>query len=292
MTPAPNRHPDTVDLVDGSRQADQPAGSPARHEGQRLATGDALASPSRRSGDVAPTALYQQVKEYIARQIQGGAWRPGDRVPSEQELVTRFGVSRMTVNRALRELSEQGRVVRMAGVGTFVAEQKPQSTLLSVVNLQDEIRMRGHDYACDVILIERAAAPMDVAAALDLRTGESVFHSICVHREDGVPIQLEDRYVNPRVAPDFINQDFATVKPGEYLLRHVPYDQVEHVVDAVAASAEQASQLEMSPTQPCLLLTRRTWTAGTPVTFVRCLHPGNRYRLGSRFRADGNPAFG
>jgi GntR family histidine utilization transcriptional repressor len=239
-----------------------------------------------------PTALYQQVKEYIARQIQSGAWQPGDRVPSEQELVTRFGVSRMTVNRALRELSEQGRVVRVAGVGTFVAEHKPQSTLLSVVNLQDEIRMRGHDYACDVILVERVAASIEVAAALELRTGESVFHSVCVHREDGVPVQLEDRYVNPRVAPDFISQDFTGIKPGEYLLRNVPYDQVEHVVDAISATPDQAAQLEMPPTQPCLMLTRRTWTNGVPVTFVRCLHPGNRYRLGSRFRADGNPAFG
>ncbi|WER45298.1 histidine utilization repressor [Cupriavidus sp. WKF15] len=239
-----------------------------------------------------PTALYQQVKEYIARQIQSGAWQPGDRVPSEQELVNRFGVSRMTVNRALRELSEQGRVVRVAGVGTFVAEHKPQSTLLSVVNLQDEIRMRGHDYACDVILVERVAASIEVAAALELRTGESVFHSVCVHREDGVPVQLEDRYVNPRVAPHFISQDFSQIKPGEYLLRNVPYDQVEHVVDAISATPDQAAQLEMPPTQPCLMLTRRTWTNGVPVTFVRCLHPGNRYRLGSRFRADGNPAFG
>ncbi|MCG5260830.1 histidine utilization repressor [Cupriavidus gilardii] len=260
--------------------------------GTRRTTTRPDANGHRPSPDATPTALYQQVKEYIARQIQSGAWQPGDRVPSEQELVNRFAVSRMTVNRALRELAEQGRVVRVAGVGTFVAEHKPQSTLLSVVNLQDEIRMRGHDYACDVILVERASASIEVAAALDLRTGESVFHSVCVHREDGVPVQLEDRYVNPRVAPDFINQDFSGVKPGEYLLRHVPYDQVEHVVDAVAATPEQASQLEMPVTQPCLLLTRRTWTAGTPVTFVRCLHPGNRYRLGSRFRADGNPAFG
>jgi GntR family histidine utilization transcriptional repressor len=243
------------------------------------------------SSPISPTALYQQVKSYIAREIQSGAWRPGDRVPSEQELVTRFGVSRMTVNRALRELAEQGRVVRVAGVGTFVAEQRPQSTLLSVVNLQDEIRQRGHAYACDFILAERVPAPVDVAAALSLHTGESVFHTVCVHREDGVPVQLEDRYVNPRVAPDFIQQDFSRIQPGEYLLRNVPYDQVEHVVDAMLATPEQADRLDMPVMQPCLLLTRRTWTHGTPVTLVRCLHPGNRYRLGSRFRADGNPAF-
>jgi GntR family histidine utilization transcriptional repressor len=177
-------------------------------------------------------------------------------------------------------------------VGTFVAEEKPQSTLLSVVNLPDEIRMRGHDYACDVVTVERVAATLEVAAALELRTGESVFHSVCVHRENGLPVQLEDRYVNPRVSPDFINQRFDDIKPGEYLLRTVPYDQVEHVVDATAATQEQADLLDMAVGQPCLLLTRRTWTHGTPVTFVRCVHPGTRYRLGGRFRAEGNPAFG
>jgi len=61
---------------------------------------------------------------------------------------------------------------------------------------------------------------------------------------------------------------------------------------AIAATPEQAAQLEMPGSQPCLLLTCRTWTGGTPVTFVRCLHPGSRYRLGSCFRADGSPAFG
>ena len=121
-------------------------------------------------------ALYEQVKDHIARKIQEGIWRAGDRLPSENELVTQFGISRMTVNRALRELVEQGRIVRVAGVGSFVAEDKPQSTLLQIANLASEIRQRGHDYRCDVLTVERTSATLEVAAALDLRTGESVFH--------------------------------------------------------------------------------------------------------------------
>ncbi len=237
-------------------------------------------------------ALYQQIKDHISRKIQDGSWPPGHRLPSEHELVAQFGISRMTVNRALRELTEQGRVVRVAGVGSFVAEEKPQSTLLQIANLASEIRQRGHDYRCEVLVVERISASLEVAAALDLRLGDSVFHSLCVHLEDGVPVQLEDRYVNPRVVPDFGAQDFSLQQPSEYLVRNVPFDQVEHVVDAVLPTAEQAERLAMVPTQPCLLLTRRTWTRGVPVTVVRCLHPASRYRLGSRFRADGNPVFG
>ena len=237
-------------------------------------------------------ALYQQVKDFIARRIQEGVWRAGDRLPSENDLVTQFGVSRMTVNRALRELMEQGRIVRVAGVGSFVAEDKPQSTLLQIANLASEIRQRGHDYRCDVLSVERVSATLEVAAALDLRTGESVFHSLCIHREDGIPVQLEDRHVNPSQVPQFTQQDFLQQQPSEYLVRNVPFDQIEHVVDAVMPTPEQAALLEMNVGEPCLLLTRRTWSRGVPITVVRCLHPASRYRLGSRFRADGNPVQG
>jgi GntR family histidine utilization transcriptional repressor len=242
--------------------------------------------------DLPSLALYAQVKEHITRKIQDGTWPPGHRLPSEHELVVQFGISRMTANRALRELVAQGRVVRVAGVGSFVAENKPQSTLLQIANIASEIRARGHDYGYQLITAERIATSADVAAWLDLRSGESVFHSVCLHLEDGVPVQLEDRYVNPRVVPDFLDQPLAATPPSEYLVRSVPFDQIEHLVDAVLPTNEQAERLAMPPAEPCLLLTRRTWTHTVPVTMVRCLHPASRYRLGSRFRADGNPHTG
>ena len=240
----------------------------------------------------APAALYEAVKEHIRRRIREGHWRSGDRVASEHELVAELGVSRMTANRALRELAQQGVLVRVAGVGTFVAEEKPKSPLLRVANLGDEIRARGHAYACDLIRAECLPASPEVAEALELDPGSPVFHALCVHREEGLPIQLEDRYVNPAAAPAFLEQDYRVLQPGEYLLRTVPLDEVEHVVDAVAASAEEAALLGLKPGTPCLVLNRRTWSGGLAVTCVRCTHPGSRYRLGSRFRVSGPQVHG
>jgi GntR family histidine utilization transcriptional repressor len=91
------------------------------------------------------------------------------------------------------------------------------------------------------------------------------------------------------VVPDFAQQDFSVQQPSEFLVRTVPFDEIEHVVDAVLPNSEQAQRLQMDASEPCLLLTRRTWTQGTPVTLVRCLHPASRYRLGSRYRSNGNP---
>lgn len=233
-----------------------------------------------------PVALYQQIKSHVTQHIADGSWPAGARVPSEQTLVQQFGVARMTVNRALRELAEQGLIVRVPGVGSFVAENKPQSNLLRIANIAQEIAQRGHDHRFELIVMQRVAASPEVAAALELEVASSVFHLQGVHFENEVPVQLENRYVNPRMAPDFMAQDFTREQPSAYLVRNVQFDQMEHVVDAMLPTAEQARWLQMPPEQPCLVLTRRTWLRGTPVTWVQCVHPGMRYRLGSRFRTD------
>ncbi len=192
----------------------------------------------------------------------------------------------MTVNRALRELTAEGQLERVAGVGTFVAEGKPQSNLLLIAHIRDEIDARGHEYLCKVITQAREPASFEVAAAFGLGVDTSLFHLVCVHMENGRPIQLEDRYVNPAAAPDFLAQDFTAGPPSEYLFNNVSHYEleIEHVVDASLPTAEQARLLHMRTDEPCLTLTRRTWTNGTPVTLVHCVHPGNRYRLGSRFK--------
>lgn len=237
-------------------------------------------------------ALYLAVKEHIRRKIQSGAWKVGDRITSEHELVAELGVSRMTVHRGLRELAAEGLVQRVAGVGTFVADGKAESSLLQVVNIAEEIRARGHVHGFTLLEAVRKSAPMTVAAALSLAPGDPVFHVLGVHFEDGLPMQLEDRYVNPRACPAFLEQDFGQVLPGEFLLAAVPLDEVEHGVDATAATPEEAQRLGLAPGSPCLVLTRRTWSRGLCVTFVRCIHPGSRYRLGTRFRPGSGPGVG
>jgi GntR family histidine utilization transcriptional repressor len=246
-----------------------------------------LVRMNRRRSAAVPVARFEQVKEYIRTRILSGEWRPGDRIPSELALVDELGVSRMTINRALRELAEQGVLARFPGVGTFIAEEKPQSTLLMIAHVGDEIRARGHEYRYSIELSAREAAAGQVSSAMGLRPGASVFHIICVHRENGVPVQMEDRYVNPEIAPKFLEQDFTSVRPSEYLFNSVPAHEVEHVVDAHLPTRADALLLEIGLDQPCLTLVRRTWVNGTAVTFARFVHPGSRYRLGCRFSGEG-----
>ena len=231
------------------------------------------------------TTLYQFVKEHIRQRIHEGVWKAGDRIPSEHELVAELGVSRMTVHRALHEMAEQGTLVRYAGIGTFVAEERPQSGLLKITNIANEIRARGHEYDCDVIQVGRESANLEVASALGVHTGESVFHALCVHRENGVPIQVEDRWVNPLCAPDYMEQDFGLVTPNEYLVKAAPLQGASFSIEALTPPREIADMLAIDTRQPCLVLRRQTLSAGQVATIATMWHPGHRYQFAGSFSA-------
>ena len=223
--------------------------------------------------------LYLAVKQLIHERSDSGVWPPNFRVPSENELVSELGVSRMTANRALRELANEGVIKRVQGVGSFVAERKGGTALFEVRNIAEEIRKRGHTHTAEIIRMQRDAAAPEISDALGIGLGEVVFHSIIVHFENGVPAQVEDRYVNPGVAPDYADQDFTQTTPYAYLTAVAPLSQAEHVVEAVLPQAWEAKLLAISPADPCLLIRRRTWSAARCVTAVRLLYPGARYRM-------------
>ncbi|SLM62189.1 Histidine utilization repressor [Dickeya aquatica] len=231
----------------------------------------------------APAPIYLRVKQAIISQIRSGIWQSHQRVPSESELVSELGVSRMTINRALRELTSEGFLVRMQGVGTFVAEQKAQTALLEVHNIADEITARGHRHRCQVLLLTTLAADSEQATLLDILPGQPLFHSHIVHYENDVPVQLEQRYVNPQLAPDYLQQDFAQDTPHSYLSRVAPLTAGEHRVEAVAASAGQRELLALGEREPCLLIHRRTWHGSRVVTAAQLFYPGSRYQLVGRF---------
>lgn len=230
-----------------------------------------------------PAPLYARVKQMVMDKILGGDWQPNDRVPSEAELVQQFGFSRMTINRALRELTAEGMLIRMQGVGTFVAEPKGQSALFEIHSIAAEIAARQHQHRCDVVLMRTEEADREQALALNIQPGSPVFHSILIHYENELPIQLEDRYVNPTVAPDYLLQDFTQTTPHSYLNQVAPLTEGEHIVEAASASPQQSKWLRIEPHEPCLLIYRRTWSAHHNVTSARLLYPGSRHRLKGHF---------
>lgn len=248
--------------------------------------------PSRPADErVTPGPLYELLKRSVIGQIESGTWTPGMRIPSENEIAAQWAVSRQTANRALRELSDEGYITRVQGVGSFVADRKYQSGL-ELHSLADEIAARGHVHRAEVLVHEREIADDFVAWSLDLSSGAVVFHSKILHHESGLPIQLEDRFVNPAADPDYLAEDYSTITPAQRLLRVLPIvEMVEEAIEATVPTDEIMEHLQMDAKQPCLVVRRRTWANGAPVTLVTLTHPGHRYRIVVKFRP-GESGFG
>jgi GntR family histidine utilization transcriptional repressor len=228
--------------------------------------------------------LYLKVKEHILANIASGAWAPGARVPSEHELVEQFSISRMTANRALRELSSDGWLTRIAGVGTFVSEPRPRASLVELKDIADEIAARGHRHTMRVIASGRYAATPALAHEFETAEATALFHILVAHDENGVPVQIEDRWVNADLAPGFLDRDLAAETSTAFLLRALPVDELEHIVEAAMPAPEERRLLDIGPHEPCLVLRRRSWSRGRVATLAAFTYPASRHALYSRYR--------
>jgi GntR family histidine utilization transcriptional repressor len=228
---------------------------------------------------------YEQVKAWIKQHIGSGQWKPGDPVPSEAALMQQFGISRMTVNRALRELAAEGLVTRIQGSGTRVAQLHRISSRLTIRDIHEEVVERGHVHTTRVIRAEREKAGAEVAVSLGLRAGAAVFHTVLIHMENGVPIQYEDRYVNPAAAPEYLDTDFTHTSPTLHLLRHAPLTEASYSIEACLPSALEAKELAIKRTEPCLVMMRRTVSGAHVASIARLIYPGTRYSFAGQFQA-------
>lgn len=228
--------------------------------------------------------LYEQIKNYLRDGIQAGIWKPGEKIPSEFEIMEQMGASRMTVHRAFRELSAEGVVLRVQGAGSFVQSPAPHSPLLEIRDIAEDIARRGHQHRAEVLTLESRLARADIAAEFQHHDHKKLFYSEILHFENDIPVQLEERYVSPNFAPGYLQQDFTQQTPNRYLQNIAPATEVEHIIHASTANARIQKLLRLADHAPCLCLLRRTWTQAGPATRSLLTHPGERYSLGSRYK--------
>lgn len=231
-----------------------------------------------------PAAAYAHIKNYLKDGLSAGRWPPGTLMPSESELVTQFRVSRMTANRAVRELQAEGLVKRVQGVGTFATQPYRASSTLTIRDLHDEITERGHRHRSDVHMARAEVVTEALAPRIGLPVGSEVFHTLIVHSENGVPLLCEDRYVNPARAPDYLDVDFTKTTPTNYLLTVAPLWEAQYSIEAQLPTEQEAELLGVKPSEPCLIVIRRTESQGSPITLARLVHPGSRYTIEGSFK--------
>ena len=236
---------------------------------------------------------YQRIKNAILDNIHSGKWQAGNAISTEMALAEEFGVSRMTVNRALKELSEERVLERRQGSGTFVAQQQFNHTFVEVRNIAEDLKSANRDYEAKVVSKRAVTASMlddelrrkfgiDEMATVthtDASDAPVLYEVKIIHVADDQPIQFEERWVDAKKVPEFIEQDFTVVNTSDYLVAKIPLESGSYTIRALAAPNEVADALQIAAQSPTLVLRRQTYSAGQVVTFVKMWHAGDRYQF-------------
>jgi GntR family transcriptional regulator, histidine utilization repressor len=206
----------------------------------------------------------------------------GELLPTEFELAAEFGCSRATINRAMRELSEEGIIDRRKKAGTRVRISPIRQAKFEIPIVRKAVEAAGGVFRYSLIKREVAVAPDWLKAQLSLRPRTRALHVNCMYYSDGNPYMFEDRWINLDVVPEAETADFNSEIPNEWLAKEVPFTNAEIQFSATAATQDLASFLLIAPGDPVFTAHRTTWLDGNAVTTTRQYYMRG-YRMVARY---------
>jgi len=214
--------------------------------------------------------------------------KPGQLIPSEQELSSRLGVSRMTARQAIKSLCDAGMAYSRRGLGTFVSAAKQEKTSTELLSFTQEMKARGSRPSSRVLSFERSTAEDESARALHLAPGAKVLRLVRVRLADALPLGIETSLLPFGLLPGLLDE----FDPRTSLYRTLAkrYDihmaAADQVVEAGLADAEVARLLQIDKGSPVFLLTRVSYAEnGQRVEYVRSTYRGDRWKIVSRLTA-------
>ena len=229
-----------------------------------------------------PVPLYYQVKQSLLEKLENGIWKPGDLVPSEQELQETYGVSRITVRQALSELTHEGRFNRHRGQGTFVAS-KPlvhnPSKRISITELmreqgiEPEWKVRQRDFVTPLPVVQEK---------LGVRSNSKIYFVDFLLSADKEPIGRHLTYLTKPVAESGNVASLSDDDLGTFF-RELPNRegiQISRTIQSVPASSEEAKLLKVRTGFPILSI-EVTYSDknGAPIEYLRANYRGDRFKF-------------
>ncbi|PBC01602.1 histidine utilization repressor [Mesorhizobium sp. WSM3860] len=228
-------------------------------------------------------SLHQRILSDIREKILSGAWVPGHRIPFEHELTAEYNCSRMTVNKALSQLAKAGLIERRRRSGSFVRQPQSQAAVLELHDIRIEVEALGLPYRYERLERMKRRGNAQDRSLLGLSASGPVLWLEGLHFAGERPFALEQRLINLSAVAEASEEEFLDIAPGPWLIGRVPWSEAEHRIRAMAADETIADPLDIDPGAPCLVVERRTWSAGHPVTHVRFIYPAESHTLVARF---------
>ncbi|MCB1368291.1 MAG: UTRA domain-containing protein [Rhodobacteraceae bacterium] len=224
---------------------------------------------------------WNDIRDRIHAAILNGTYRPGDKLPRDEDIAQQMGCARSTVQRAMRDLSDAGIVERKRKGGTQVRADPLTRATLEIPITRCEVEQRGSVYGYQLLHREEAEAHLSVAARFARRDVSRMLHVVALHLSDQRPYILEDRWVCTDTVPDILNVDLSQHSANEWLVHNKPYSRCDLRFYAIEADALTARQLDAAPGAALLVMERTTWIEDAPITTVRAVtRPG--YQLLTR----------
>jgi GntR family transcriptional regulator len=227
--------------------------------------------------------LYEQIKEYILHGIHDGRFKPNERIPSERDLSETFGVSRLTVGKAVKELVQAGWLYVQIGKGTFISDEPMDQQLEALTSFSEEMAKRGQETHSRVLRAEYVEADETTARTLNLPLGASVLLLKRVRLVGGRPMALESSQISASLCAgiiekhNFEHQSLYAVLRNDYGLS---LTHAEQIFEARAANESEARFLELDTGDPVLAITRVTFSANEKaVEYVQSVYRGDRYKF-------------
>lgn len=233
--------------------------------------------------------MYQKIKEHILERIALGDWKPQQKIPSENEIAAELNISRMTVNRAFKELTEEGYLYREKGAGTFVAEPFQLIPFFELMPISQEIAIEGNLYQAKIIRLSEesteALYPKELQNFFNREEAlveEDFFYSEILYLNQEHPIQLEKRYVLKSFAPHYIGEKFQRACTTSYLQSLSPTLSQQHTLEAIMPDDILRDILQIEREIACFKVQEILQVADTIISYAEQYYPASRYKFHSK----------
>ena len=240
----------------------------------------AVQLPARTITD-GPVPKHAQLHD-ILEELCRTTLKPGDILPGERLLEETYGVSRITVRRAIGDLVAAGKLRRVRGKGTFVAPN-PLVSRLHLASFSDEMGAQDVTASSKILTSGRSSAPEDAAIFFDTPANAEHIHLRRLRLGDGEPYSIDDGWYNSTFAPSLLENDiYNSVYAILDSVFDVPITDADQTVSAISADADTAPLLDVPVGTPLLHIVRYSRSGDRPVEWCSSVYRTDRYRLTTR----------
>jgi GntR family transcriptional regulator len=232
-----------------------------------------------------PLPLYAQLESILADEIAAGTFRPGSRLPNEEQLIERYAVSRTTVRQTIQNLVRRGLIEIRRGKGTFVLQPKITQELTELSGFVEDMQSLGRQASARLLGKETVPANESVARQLSINAGTPVVRIQRVRLADNSPLSFDETYLPREIGERILDNDLET-EPIFSLLEQkydTPLLEAEYRLEAVSADTTVARALGIAASSPIFLIERTSYTTGhRPIDYEKLYYRGDHIRFITR----------